>query len=221
MKEVPSRYHHGNLRQALIDAAVDQIKTHGIDKLSLRGLARAVGVSQTAPYRHFEDKNQLLADIATQAFEDLYEATFRYVNPDDTPLVNIGRTGFRYLMFARANPERYKLMFGPSIQNRSNYETMIATGQRGFEVLIGEVERGIQRGEFLNQNPFVLANVLWTQVHGLASLVIDGFYENKELPMPLEQFISVQMFLSARSVAVNISEEEMNAASLKILSEIQ
>lgn len=221
MKETHSPYHHGNLRLALVNAAVEQIKTHGVEKLSLRGLARDVGVSQTAPYRHFEDKNHLLAEIATQAFYDLYEATFQYVNLEDSPLVNIGRTGFRYLMFARSNPERYKLMFGPTIQNRTEYETMIAAGQRGFDVLIGEVERGIQRGEFLNQNPFVLANVLWTQVHGLASLVIDGFYDNKELPMPLEQFIAVQMFLSARSVALNISEEEMNAASLKILSEIQ
>ena len=221
MNQSTSPYHHGNLRQALIDAAVEQIKTHGVEKLSLRGLARDVGVSQTAPYRHFEDKNHLLAEIATQAFDDLYEATFQYVNLDDAPLLNIGRTGFRYLMFARANPERYKLMFGPTIQNRTEYETMIAAGQRGFDVLISEVERGIERGEFINQNSFVLANILWTQVHGLSSLVIDGFYENKELPMPLEQFIAVQMFLSARSVMVNVSEEEMNAAATKILSEIQ
>ena len=221
MNQTPSPYHHGNLRQALIDAAVEQIKTHGVEKLSLRGLARDVGVSQTAPYRHFEDKNHLLAEIATQAFEDLYEATFEQIKSDDSPLTNIGRIGFRYLTFARANPERYKLMFGPTIQNRTEYETMIAAGQRGFDVLVKEVERGIERDEFLEQNSFVLANVLWTQVHGLSSLVIDGFYENKELPMPFEQFIAVQMFLGARTVVQNISEAEMNAASLKILSEIQ
>src|SRR5690554_7435538 len=64
-------YHHGNLREELLHKAISIIREKGVEKLSLRALARDVGVSQTAPYRHFTDKNELLAELATLALEEL------------------------------------------------------------------------------------------------------------------------------------------------------
>lgn len=200
MKEKPNAYHHGNLRLALIDAAVEQIIAEGVEKLSLRGLARAVGVSQTAPYRHFEDKNHLLAEIATQTFGQLYDATITKLVPGASATHNIVQTGTEYLRFARANPERYKMIFGPTIQNRMDYPNMIENGERCFGILIDLVEQGIKDGDILEGCALIQANMLWTQVHGLSSLVIDGFYENKELPMALDDFLEAQCLLAVRSV---------------------
>jgi AcrR family transcriptional regulator len=199
----PANYHHGNLRLALLDAAVAQIKEVGVEKLSLRGIARTVGVSQTAPYRHFKDKNELLAEVAAQAFLDLYQATSKYVRDDRSASDNIRSTGSAYLAFAIANPEKYKLMFGPSIQNRRNYANMVAAGDQSFNVLISQVERGIFEGTFIKGCPMVLANTLWTQVHGMASLIIDGFYQNREMPMPFDEFLLTQISIASRAIQVN------------------
>jgi AcrR family transcriptional regulator len=196
-------YHHGNLRLALLDAAVAQIKEVGVEKLSLRGIARTVGVSQTAPYRHFKDKNELLAEVAAQAFLDLYQATSRHVHDHHSASDNIKATGSEYLAFAIANPEKYKLMFGPSIQNRRDYANMVAAGDKSFNVLISQVERGIAEGAFIKGCPMVLANTLWTQVHGMASLIIDGFYQNRELPMPFDEFLHTQISIASRAIQVN------------------
>jgi AcrR family transcriptional regulator len=197
-----SSYHHGNLRLALLNAAIAQIKEVGVEKLSLRGIARTVGVSQTAPYRHFRDKNELLAEIATQAFLDLYTTTSKDIRDDKSASDNIKVTGSTYLAFAIDNPEKYKLMFGPSIQCRSDYPKMVSAGDTLFNVLIGQVERGITEGIFLEGCPMVLANTLWTHAHGLASLTIDGFYENREIPMPFDEFLIIQISIASRAIQI-------------------
>lgn len=196
-------YHHGNLRLALLEAAVTQIKEVGVEKLSLRGIARTVGVSQTAPYRHFKDKNELLAEVAAQAFIDLYNATSQHIHPKNSTHQNIKAIGTAYLAFAIANPEKYKLMFGPSIQHRRSYANMVSAAEKSFDVLINQVERGIEEGIFLDSCPLLLANTLWTQVHGMASLIIDGFYQNRELPMPFDDFLSTQISIAARAIQNN------------------
>ena len=72
--ETSKSYHHGNLREALLDTAIERLREGGADNLSLRALARGIGVSQTAPYRHFEDKSELLAAMATNGYRDLLRA---------------------------------------------------------------------------------------------------------------------------------------------------
>jgi AcrR family transcriptional regulator len=209
-KDTQGNYHHGNLRLALLDAAVALIKKVGVEKLSLRGIARSAGVSQTAPYRHFKDKNALLAEIATQAFLDLYQATSRHIRDDQSASNNIKATGSAYLAFAIDNPEKYKLMFGPSIQSRYDYPDMVSAGDKSFNVLISQVERGIAEGIFLKDCPMVLANTLWTQVHGMASLTIDGFYENREMPMPFDEFLNIQISIASRAIQVNPEPFSLN-----------
>jgi AcrR family transcriptional regulator len=209
-KDAQENYHHGNLRLALLDAAIAQIKEVGVEKLSLRGIARSVGVSQTAPYRHFKDKNELLAEIATQAFLDLYTATSKHILDDQSASDNIKATWSTYLAFAIDNPEKYKLMFGPSIQCRYDYPNMVSAGDQSFDVLIGQVERGIAEGVFLTGCPMVLANTLWTQAHGMASLIIDGFYENREIPMPFDEFLNIQISIASRAIQVQPEPFSLN-----------
>jgi len=199
----PDSYHHGNLKLALIEAAIDQIKDVGVEKLSLRGIARTVGVSQTAPYRHFKDKNQLLAEVAAQAFIELYERSSSLVDPKASAIDNIQTTGMAYLQYAIENPEKYRLLFGNTIQNRHNYTVMIEAGERSFQILIDQVEQGIQAGDFIPGCPLLLANTLWTQVHGAASLILDGFYQDRELPMPFDDFLKAQMMIASRALLLN------------------
>ncbi|MGI9279553.1 MAG: TetR/AcrR family transcriptional regulator [Endozoicomonas sp.] len=111
-------YHHGNLRESLLAEARRQLEKDGIDKLSLRALARAVGVSQTAPYRHFPDKNALLVALATNGFSELrqYLIARAEASPDlDAALVEVG---LAYVDFAKRNTALYKLMFGPALANK-------------------------------------------------------------------------------------------------------
>lgn len=196
-------YHHGNLRLALLNAAIEQIKEVGVDKLSLRSIARTVGVSQTAPYRHFKDKNELLAEVAAQAFNELYQVNSSVITPHASALENIQKSGMTYLQYAIENPEKYRLLFGSTIQNRRSYSRMVEAGEQSFQLLIDQVELGIDAGEFIPGCPLLLANTLWTQVHGAASLILDGFYQGRELPMPFNDFLTAQIQIGSRALLRN------------------
>jgi AcrR family transcriptional regulator len=198
-----NKYHHGNLKLALLDAAIEQIKTVGVEKLSLRGMARTVGVSQTAPYRHFKDKNQLLAEVAAQAFTELYQCSQSALDPNASAITSIQATGMAYLQYAIENPEKYRLLFGNTIQNRRSYTTMVEAGERSFQILIDQVERGIEAGDFIPGCSLLLANTLWTQVHGAASLILDGFYQGRELPMPFDDFLKAQIQIGSRALLLH------------------
>lgn len=202
-KNSHGNYHHGNLKLALLGAAIEQIKEVGVEKLSLRSIARTVGVSQTAPYRHFKDKNQLLAEVAAQAFIELYERSNSLINPNASAMENIQTTGMAYLQYAIENPEKYRLLFGNTIQNRRHYSTMIEAGERSFQILIDQVEQGIEAGDFIPGCSLLLANTLWTQVHGAASLILDGFYQDRELPMPFNDFLKAQIMIASRALLLN------------------
>ena len=195
-----ANYHHGNLKLALLNAAIEQIKEVGVEKLSLRSIARKVGVSQTAPYRHFKDKNELLAEVAAQAFTEIYERSHSVIDPKARPIQNIQASGMAYLQYAIENPEKYRLLFGSTIQNRRNYSRMVEAGEQSFKILIDQVERGIQAGDFIPGCSLLLANTLWTQVHGAASLILDGFYQNRELPMPFDDFLRAQIQVGSRAL---------------------
>ena len=101
-----SSYHHGNLREALLQEAILCIRRAGVENLSLRALARNTGVSQTAPYRHFTDKNALLAELATQAFNELADSTAALIRPQQSAAANMQLAGEAYLRYALQNPEK-------------------------------------------------------------------------------------------------------------------
>ena len=166
-------YHHGNLRPALLEMAVLHLREEGHEKLSLRALARELGVSQTAPYRHFQDKNALLAALAADGFAELTRKTAAAVNKHSADAAAaLQACGIAYVKFARANPEKYLLMFGPGIAERQRYDELVKNSDASFQVLLDVIGRAQREGLFAGKPAVMVANTAWALVHGLATLII-------------------------------------------------
>lgn len=193
-------YHHGNLREELMHKAIAAIRKNGVDKLSLRALARDVGVSQTAPYRHFADKNALLAELATHALQELATVFLAAITPSESAAVNIQNAGELYLRYAFDNPEKYRLMFGPTISERQQYPQLVSAGHAAFAVLQTFIEQGQANGEITRVPSALLANSCWANIHGFALAHMDGLQENLELPASQEEIITQHIKLMVRAI---------------------
>lgn len=170
-------YHHGNLKQALLDKALDHLRLHGPDKISLRALARDVGVSQTAPYRHFEDKTALLAALATEGFRRLYTVSHLATLDEGSAADALQKSGKAYIHFALDNPELYRLMFGPMLSPDDDFAELEEAGGNAFNVIVSLVQRGIETREFVDKDPLLVANSTWAMVHGISSLMLDRRFD--------------------------------------------
>jgi AcrR family transcriptional regulator len=193
-------YHHGNLRQALMDAALISIGEHGANKLSLRALARQVGVSQAAPYRHFEDKVALLSALASDGFHRLtcdMKTAMGDIQSD--PVGAFQRGGQTYVKFAQQNPETYRIMYSRRVGDFDD-EEMENCHHEAFQLLEKTVDAGLSSGAFkaLDKDAIVLAS--WSMVHGYAQLVIDGIIELEDMPAEL-QFQGLGMVMNVGVVS--------------------
>jgi AcrR family transcriptional regulator len=172
--EAPVRaYHHGDLRETLMEAALASIAAHGTEKLSLRALAREAGVSPTAPYRHFSSKESLLAAIAEAGYAQLlgrFELVVAAAHGDlESRLLAIGMA---YLEFALEHPARYELMFGSVLADFSGYASLQEAGQRCYRVLYQVLEDGLEHADGSDLTATRLGGVVWAAVHGVASLML-------------------------------------------------
>ncbi|MDP6198744.1 MAG: TetR/AcrR family transcriptional regulator [Porticoccaceae bacterium] len=171
-------YHHGDLRDALLQAAKSLIAEAGIDNLSLRKLAERAGVSRTAPYHHFSDKNDLLCAIAAQGFQRRHaEAVANFEDTSLTPREKFEQYILDYVKFAANNPEQYELMFGRNIwkQQKSTQElrdVAYPCFQHQVEMIASWQSCGLLGGD----SPLRTSQVIWGAVHGIAKLFIDGVY---------------------------------------------
>jgi len=172
--EPAKSYHHGNLRAELLDTALEQLRSSGTESLSLRALARAVGVSQTAPYRHFKDKDELLAAIATRGYLSLLGAlqAAGKIAPE-CPQEQLFAFARSYVDYAAENPELFKLMFGPSLQPLGKYPELRDASRETLSLVQQFLQRGIDLGDFKPQDITYLANAAWAGIHGLATLRVD------------------------------------------------
>jgi AcrR family transcriptional regulator len=169
-------YHHGNLRGALIKEALLMIAESGSASLSLRELARRVGVTPTAPYRHFVDREALLATVAEEGFRMMKEKMEVGAREVDANIA-LDKLGAAYLEFARTNPSHYRVMFGPfTARNKQEqkYPQLKAIAGEVFKLLVEVMERGQRQGKVRPGDPAELAESTWAMVHGLSSLLIDG-----------------------------------------------
>jgi AcrR family transcriptional regulator len=182
-------YHHGDLRRALVDAAIVLLERGGPERLSLREVARAAGVSQSAPYNHFAGKQDLLAWLATTGFREL-EASQAAIaaadGPADGRLVDLG---VDYLRAALARPQLYRLMFGTGIEDWSAHPALVGAKGASADPLKAAIARYLSGsaqpdGEVVD----TAMVVLWSLVHGLASLSIDGSLNRDKHP-DLEEFV--------------------------------
>ena len=163
-------YHHGNLRAALIVAAGRILAEDGVGALSLRAAARAAGVSQTAPYRHFADKEALLAAVATQGFEGLTAGMRGAGDGVEDLAARIQALGMAYVRFATENPQTLRLMFGPECADKGSHPALGVAALAAWSV-IREAIGSYVGGEAAQAEVATIA--AWANVHGLASLLAD------------------------------------------------
>jgi len=168
-------YHHGDLRRALINAAVDLLADEGINSLSLRQVARKVGVSHAAPYRHFEDKEALLAVVAEEGFKTFTQYLQAAVDAAlDDPIQQYLGCGQAYVRYALDNPTHYRLMFSEFPLGETRFQTLNEVANASFEVIVDVVTRAQNQGLFRPGEARTVALAAWTQVHGLALLLMAG-----------------------------------------------
>ena len=168
-------YHHGNLREALMKAALDLIAAKGPAGFTFAEAARAAGVSPAAPYRHYRDRDALMADVARRAFE-LFEAKLKQALADGTPdpFTAFERVGRAYLDFARAEPAQYSAMFESGLSFQAFPDLHIA-GDRAFNVLRDACAALIATMPESKRPPvMMMALHIWAEAHGIASLFARG-----------------------------------------------
>ncbi|GAB5546068.1 MAG: TetR/AcrR family transcriptional regulator [Sandaracinaceae bacterium] len=169
-------YHHGALRKALVDVAAEVAATEGREKLSLRQLARRVGVTHAAVYRHFKNKDALLAAVADQGFASLDEAMESALAEakGGTPRERFRALGVAYVRFAVAQPTLFHLMFRrETVTSESGELQLPDTAKRPF------MRVAMQVGSMLAEtgsprSPQLVALTLWSAMHGFAALWIQG-----------------------------------------------
>jgi AcrR family transcriptional regulator len=203
-------YHHGNLREVLIETVLGLISEHGPTGFSYAEVARAAGVSPAAPYRHFRDRNALLAEVARRGFErfaaDL-EAAWNHGRPDpETALEACGRA---YLGFARREPASYAAMFGlgasPADQPADD-PGLRAAADRAFAVLRRAAEAVAAMHPGPGQPPALMVALhVWAQAHGIASLFVgpEGARPGprRALPMAPEELLEASLLIYLQGLA--------------------
>jgi AcrR family transcriptional regulator len=169
------KYHHGNLRRALLDSALALVEREGAEALTLRAAARRAGVSQAAPYRHFRDKETMLAAVAEEGFRAMTEAMRRATVPHEgDPLARFKARGMAYIEFATSHPAHFKVMFGRVTADRSKHPGLMEAAQEAFRLLVAAIRDCQQAGLVRGGDPEELALCAWSATHGLSALAVDG-----------------------------------------------
>lgn len=186
----PKSYHHGNLRETLLESAIRLIAEVGPAAFTLREVARRAGVSHNAPYRHFHDKDDLLAAVATEGYNELTAAMTAAAAKETNPRDQLKQAGLAYVSFALRRPEHFTVMFEapPSKQQRPDAEE---ARKRAFATLLGLVEQCQNKKQLPPGNTLDFALLAWTWVHGIAKLAITGRlpYRSKAKVLRFAEFV--------------------------------
>jgi AcrR family transcriptional regulator len=166
------RYHHGDLRRALLDEALRTIQREGVGALTLRAIGLRLGVSRTALYRHFTDKRALLSAMATEGFRMLRERLVEAWGSGGVGGFNA--TGVAYIRFAMANPAHYRVMFGGFVDAAPRDENLTREAAAAFQTLVDSLVALQKDGAVRRDDPLQLARFIWSAVHGISMLIIDG-----------------------------------------------
>jgi AcrR family transcriptional regulator len=190
-EEKQASYHHGDLRAALLEVAAEMIAVEGAESLTLRALSRQIGVSRTAPYRHFADKSALLAAVAEQGFQRLQQHLDAVLQQKEMdPLNRFQQMGVAYIQFAVANPTHYRLMFSSETADFASHPDLETTAKAVFDTLVTSIQQCQAADKIRAGEPRSLAYAVWASVHGLSSLLIDERIKNVKNTEDLATFVT-------------------------------
>ena len=201
-------YHHGNLREALVAAALELIGEKGPAGFTFAEAARSAGVSPAAPYRHFRDRDALLADVAARGFEHFAaELEDAWNNGEPDPLTALENVGRAYLDFARKEPAYYAAMFEAQLPPDLVRELTVAADQ-AFAVLRRAAESLCARLPKDKRPPAMMVSLhIWSMAHGIASLFARGDSARRKLPMPPEELLEAGLLVYLEGLGLHEESE--------------
>jgi AcrR family transcriptional regulator len=199
----PHSYHHGNLKEVLLEAARKLIEQYGPAGFSLTEAARLAGVSPAAPYRHFRDRDALLAEVARSGFERFAaRLDMAWNNGVPTPLSAFENLGRAYLAFARDEPASYTVMFETGVPPSTGGQP-IPAAERAFDVLqkaAAALCRHLPEGE---RPPIKLMSLhIWAISHGVASLFAQGGVQARKVPMSPDEILESAMLIYLKGLGI-------------------
>lgn len=164
-------YHHGDLERSLVEAALVTILEEGVQALTLRSVGARLGVSRTALYRHFDDKQALLARVAAEGFKRFHEALATAVARAAAKRANpMPAMAAAYMRFALSNPSHYQTMFSGVLTDWTRYPELVRHAEGAFNVLLDTIRGEQQQKRMAPGDPLDLAEITWALSHGLATL---------------------------------------------------
>jgi AcrR family transcriptional regulator len=173
-RKPPRAYHHGNLRRALLDEALATIRAEGVNGITLREIGARIGVSRTALYRHFADKGALLTAVATEGFRTLRQQLETAWQERGRGVAAFHEMGIAYIRFAVANSAHYRVMFGSFVEKENRGPELSTEAGGAFQALVNALAALQSEGVVLGDDPVLMARFVWSVVHGVAMLAIDG-----------------------------------------------
>jgi AcrR family transcriptional regulator len=200
-------YHHGNLKEALLRAALELIAKKGPAGFTFAEAARWAGVSPAAPYRHFRDRDELLSNVALRGFHQ-FEAALSKAWDDGRPdvFVALERLGKAYLDFARTEPAYYSAMFEAGVPLATNPELREA-GDRAFAVLRSAAEKLCAQMPPRGRPPALMVALhIWAVAHGIASLFGRGDAARRSLPMSPEELLEAETLIYLKGLGISATK---------------
>ena len=199
----PRGYHHGNLKEALVRAALDLIAEKGPAGFTFADAARWAGVSPAAPYRHFRDRDELLSDVARRGFEQFAAALAQAWDEGKPDLFTaFERLGKAYLDFAKREPAYYSAMFEAGVPLDADPQLRDAS-ERAFGVLRAAAEKLVSLMPAKGRPPALMVALhVWATTHGIASLFSRGDAARRTLPMPPEELLEAAILIYLRGLGL-------------------